>query len=320
MIKYSIIIPVYNAEKYITECVNSLLQDRDDYEIIIVDDCSSDNSFEICKKFINEKIKIFKQKQNLGVSAARNLGIDKSRGEYILFVDSDDYVSSDYFNVIENYSDLDLLCFGHYNHIIEENKDCESSMNCSVDYMNENSFNDLFLKSFFASPCNKVYKRDIIANNNIKFDTTCVCYEDFLFNVEYCKYINNFKVINNSLYYYRISNNINPIIKRKWGESFYVSNKVAQSINDFIISFKGEENLANIKRYIYSSFLVELEYTKISNGDYKESMNYVINNKYFNDAVNSIENCGKGLSLYKIAKKLKINFICKLIIEKYIKL
>ena len=92
---FSIIVPMYNAEKYIRICVNSILmQTFQDFELIIVDDCSTDNSYNICRELYgnNEKIHLFRHEKNQGPGIARNLGMENSRGEYIFFIDSDDAI------------------------------------------------------------------------------------------------------------------------------------------------------------------------------------------------------------------------------------
>ena len=105
MCKISIIVPVYNVEKYIAECIESVLnQNFEDYELILVDDGSKDNSLSICREYAekDERIRVF-SKENGGVSSARNFGFDKAEGEYITFIDSDDYVSPDYCSILLSY-------------------------------------------------------------------------------------------------------------------------------------------------------------------------------------------------------------------------
>ena len=92
--KVSVIIPVYNAQNYLSECIDSVLrQTMQDFEVICIDDGSSDDSYSILKKYeeTDERVVLLSQ-TNQGVSAARNVGIDKTRGEYIYFLDSDDYI------------------------------------------------------------------------------------------------------------------------------------------------------------------------------------------------------------------------------------
>ncbi len=92
----SIILPVYNAEKFVEETINSILnQTYSNIELIIVEDCSTDNSLNIIKKFSDKRIKVFNFKENKGVAIARNYGVDKSEGEYLAFIDSDDIWKKD---------------------------------------------------------------------------------------------------------------------------------------------------------------------------------------------------------------------------------
>ena len=119
MPKISVIIPVYNAEKYLKRCMQSLLQQKfDDYELICVDDGSPDN----CGKMLDEyasiypQVKVFHQK-NAGVSSARNLGLDNAKGDYITFVDPDDYVARNYFVTLGDLvseGEKDLYIFSLY--------------------------------------------------------------------------------------------------------------------------------------------------------------------------------------------------------------
>ena len=95
----SIVVPIYNGEKYIEDCIESILkQTYSDWELILIDNASTDDSYEICKEFADrdDRIQVFHQYRNVGVSAARNLGIEKSKGEFVTFIDADDWVETDY--------------------------------------------------------------------------------------------------------------------------------------------------------------------------------------------------------------------------------
>lgn len=199
----SIVIPVYNAEKYLHECLESIVnQTYNNIEIILVNDGSKDSSKEICEYFVKKykNIKFINQK-NKGVSSARNEGIKKATGEYILFVDSDDYIDK---NMIE------LL----YNAIIDT--DSELSI-CNV-YGNKSFENipsiidrktalDLILDKdkFRGYPVNKLYKskyvKKILFNPNIR-----IC-EDLLFNCQYISMINKISIVNEYLYHYNRNEN-----------------------------------------------------------------------------------------------------------------
>jgi len=115
MPKVSFIVPIYNKERFLNRCLDSILNQTDfDYEVIMVDDGSTDASPVICKKYINSRFKYIYQ-NNAGVSAARNTGIDAATGEYLAFIDADDWIASNYISVIYSYAkntNADILCFG----------------------------------------------------------------------------------------------------------------------------------------------------------------------------------------------------------------
>ena len=119
--KFSIIVPIYNAEKYLSECLDSILfQNYEHFEVIMVDDGSTDNSNEICQFYCNkdDRFKLIVQK-NQGVSSARNKALELVTGNFILFVDSDDILLSNSLKFIEKkIKDNDLLCFGYYKYYL----------------------------------------------------------------------------------------------------------------------------------------------------------------------------------------------------------
>ena len=165
--KYSLIVPVYNAEKTLQRCIDSVLaQSFTDYELILVNDGSSDGSAAICS--VNSaKYSCIKYicKDNGGVSSARNLGIESAAGEYILFLDSDDYISDNYFNVLNGIysnSSPDLVIFGAQAVGGAEQK-------CQTGCFFENSPDGIAMRIAqamqeynFSSVCNKAFKRTII--------------------------------------------------------------------------------------------------------------------------------------------------------------
>lgn len=148
----SIIVPIYNAEKYLGECVDSILgQTYENFELILVDDGSSDNSGKICDEYAakHERIKVI-HKENGGVSSARNTGLDNAKGEYITFVDSDDTIDKQYLElmykrIIETDSDM---CFCHFDRF-DENEFVEYIEEIPEDLIVD--FNDLKFKKFINS-------------------------------------------------------------------------------------------------------------------------------------------------------------------------
>lgn len=204
---FSIIIPVYNAEKTITACLESILcQEFLNYEIVCVDDGSSDKSYEILKSYekVNDKINIYR-KQNEGVSSARNYGIEKARGEWIFFVDSDDLINRETLNILyanlANYN-TDLILFKiapFKNNKVKQQRNLNITKMLSKEDVIKSLFCDFSIKGYV---CNKLFKKSIILSNNVKFDTELTINEDLVFCNEYCQYITNAICINLPLYYY----------------------------------------------------------------------------------------------------------------------
>lgn len=209
--RFSVIIPVYQAEKTIARCLDSLMSEQfQDYELLVINDGSTDKSAEICRKYAQDNAIIrYYEKENGGVSSARNYGLDRAQGEYVLFVDSDDYVADNYFTSINHaLSDhsAELLLFGFYNtqtnniaHNYDDFSEVESSRIAEriAGLMVGNRFNSLWLKCF---------KNDIIQKNQIRFDETVAIAEDFLFIFSYVLHISSVKAIPLSLYYVDESN------------------------------------------------------------------------------------------------------------------
>ena len=196
--KISIVIPVYNSEKTIGKTISSILkQTYENFEIILVDDGSTDESQSIIKSFDDKRI-IYNVQENQGVSTARNNGIALASGEYISFIDSDDMVKEcfleDFIKALDKNPDADLITCKFVR--IKSTEDYESNesdkLNSQAKEENEAyeeySGNKIykFLYEEFNGYCfNKIYKKSIIDENNIRFDKTIFMGEDLLFNFEF---------------------------------------------------------------------------------------------------------------------------------------
>lgn len=200
----SIIIPTYNSSKYIIRCINSIISQSTklEYEIIVVNDGSTDNTEEVLSNIGDNRV-ICYHKKNGGVSIARNFGMEKSNGEYLTFIDSDDYISKNYFSTIEHLlGAYDLICFGY--NAINGRKKIEYSYNVDlfkISDLNEN-FNYLFKFCFFNPVWNKIYKRDLIKDG---FEINQRLGEDLIFNLNYLRNANTVKNIKDPLYNYCIN-------------------------------------------------------------------------------------------------------------------
>lgn len=208
---YSIIIPVYNAESTMHRCLDSLTNQRfSDYEILLINDGSTDNSDAICREYADVNSKIcYVSKENGGVSSARNLGLEQAKGEYVLFVDSDDYVSEDYFDVINQEltrHNPDLLMFGYRNvgGISAERDTGEFYEDDEVGAAKRISFS--MRQYLFSSLWSKVFKRKIIEKNGLRFRTDLSIGEDQLFIFSYAMHIQSISSIDALLYNVDVSN------------------------------------------------------------------------------------------------------------------
>ncbi len=211
--KYSVIIPAYNCEKTIEATVKSVLNSGLlNYEIIVVNDGSKDNTKDVCDKLAqiySEVICI--HKENGGVSSARNRGIDEAKGEYMLFMDSDDTYETQGFkktNEILKKHNPDLLIFGLSFDYYKETHIYRSDI---LAYPFEgvlepgqwsNDFSSLFDYNALSSACNKIFKTKIIKESRLYFNKDVFLMEDFLFVLEYLEHTKNILFIKDALYHY----------------------------------------------------------------------------------------------------------------------
>lgn len=208
----SIIVPVFNVEKYIIQCVDSILsQTYNNFELLLIDDGSTDNSGKICDDyaFKDERIKVF-HKKNEGVSSARNFGLDNASGEWITFVDSDDWLD-----------ETALTCF------IEENLQDDTFYvgqglrveNNELKYWPSRYYKGIVVLEsvedyslldevlVYGTPWGKLYNSQIIKKYNIRFDNNLSIHEDHCFYFEYILHVKRIQVIDKVCYYYRVEGN-----------------------------------------------------------------------------------------------------------------
>ncbi len=214
MTDISIIVPIYNAEKYLNKCIKSLInQTKEELEFILVNDGSIDTSEEIVKSYKDKRIKYFKN-PNQGIGKTRNFGIDKATGKYIMFLDSDDYLREDACKTLYNKAEeekLDLVICNFYRE--EEDKPLEEikmkEFNNTTLKENKNLLLDINL-----SPWNKLYKRSLLEKNKIKF-VEDLKYEDAPFVIEAMYKAKKIGLVNKPLNYYVIHNNSETTVRDK---------------------------------------------------------------------------------------------------------
>lgn len=203
-IKVSIIIPVYNAERYISKCIESIIEQAfKDFEIILIDDGSTDGSGLICDGYANKYSNIQAIHQsNSGVSSARNLGIAQSKGTYLTFVDADDYVGPDFLYRLTQGPDFDFVYANSC--IIGKDHPCIVEEEYKAEIFDKQSFETHFCKIPLAklAPWNKLYRRSIVEQHHIRFNEKLHYGEDTLFVLEFLNHCKSILLCGLVPYYY----------------------------------------------------------------------------------------------------------------------
>ncbi|MDD2376019.1 MAG: glycosyltransferase family 2 protein [Clostridia bacterium] len=251
----TIIVPCYNVEKYIQQCIDSILnQIYGNIQLILIDDGSTDNTNEVIQKSIaNSKNTIYIKNKNSGVSNARNIGIKNATGEYIMFVDSDDYISK---NMIKNMYRLitkynsDLVKCNISKEYIEGNLvKFETPIYSRVKYLDNKNFSKTIYKKILStetmnSACFSLFKTNIIKENNLLFREDVYNGEDAMFFMNYIDLCKNIVYTPASYYHYVIRNN------GLTGTGISME-KLWDSKLKFIQELKNKEEKWNLKNYNY---------------------------------------------------------------------
>lgn len=268
MPKVSIIIPVYNGENYIRKCLDSILnQEYKDFEVLIVDDNSLDNSLSILKEYENNdnRVIVFHLDKNIGVSSGRNVALEKAKGEYIQFVDCDDYIVRDatknFVRAMEK-SDVDMV-ISHFYRVVGDVLSLKGDIDKNI-MLSRAEYVEIMAENpadyYYGVLWNKLYKREIIKQNNIRFDENVSWCEDFIFNMEYLLHVNNIESIMSPTYYYvktegslvsKSINSLTNIVRMKLS--------VLEYYNDFFRKIYNDDN--PIKRK-FNAYKFIFDYSK----------------------------------------------------------
>lgn len=258
----SVIVPVYNSAKVIERMLDSLVaQTEKNIEIIVIDDGSTDESGPILEKYASryEMISVFHQ-PNSGVSAARNRGIQKASGKFLMFADADDYVHPDMVRISlaeQEKKDYDLIIFGYDMIRHCNNKEVRNCVNFSdAEYTDSQKIReDLFeiIARGINSPCNKLYRKRVISQNEIYFDEALQQGEDFNFNLEYLLHVESLKGIPDSLYYYEVDYGSSTTVYR--ADYFERRLKALEKMTQTLERFSIENNIYDwmLLKSIYGS-------------------------------------------------------------------
>lgn len=321
MCLFSVIIPVYNEEEYISRCLQSLIaQTMNDYEVIIVDDGSGDHSIEICKKFQSKfrYCSIISHTKNMGASAARNSGIKYATGSYIVFLDSDDTLSPYFFETlipkIKKYNYPDILEF-LMNYIEKDN--C-SSIQGTI--LNEGLYERQFLKDIFI-PVHlecvrndeysytlfntlRVIRRLLITENHIMFNVNVKRWEDWSFAIQIFLCANNMVVVKMPLYNYFENKAGNRINYQPETFSFVVQSykEIDQVVGDRYDTFS--DYAVERKIVQFENCITEIFFQEYSDDRRKQYIYNILHNDYFQKVLSF---SGKETKWYSIWELLKDN-------------
>ena len=279
--KFSIIVPTYNREEYIIKCIDSILdQTYDNFEAIIIDDGSTDNTDNLVKKYHDKRIKYFKN-TNHGIGYSRNFGLNKAKGDYIFFLDSDDYLDENMLeNVLKEIKNHDILIF-NYKEIFES--DNHILLNSFDEFDNYTLLDHPeLINKINLGPCNKVFSSKLFKNKENRFPED-IKYEDFPFIIKLFKEAKSIKC--SPLY-------LTNVIVHKGGETLTVDSRVfdifkgldmvkdtlsdkeyknelnkliVRKITTYTISQRTQKNKSLINKFIDEAFI----YLKNNVKDYK---------------------------------------------------
>lgn len=241
----SIVVPIYNASQTLRRCIDSILQQTFvEFELLLINDGSKDNSGAICDEYAqkDKRVRVF-HKENGGVSSARNLGLDNVQGEWVTFIDSDDWVAHDY---IENlYASLkigtDLVI--SFSTLIHNDGGRQKPSNVSS-LLVKGNFQSLFVDynlHIYTSPWGKLYKRSIIEKHSMRFCEEMHIGEDLLFLYSYMLNVEKIYLTSYSGYYY----------------CFELSDTLTKRINSFESEYVGYKNISNVIDRIEKEWFLE---------------------------------------------------------------
>lgn len=259
--KISIIIPCYNVGPYLSRCVESVLaQSYSDFEVILIDDGSTDTTLEKCKEYAKKdyRIRVFSHK-NKGVSFARNRGIKEAKGEFIMFVDGDDYIEANYIErfYFEKGKGKWVIC-GFVNVISNQTIKNTYYSELLKLFPNQKVKKRDYLKILeyysLSSPCARIYEKDIIIDNGLFFQENLSYQEDLVFNLNYLSYVEQVILLDYYGYYYVQNQNSST---NKWHQNFDQIHFLFKKMVPLIID---EDDKLIIQKFLLNTIL-----RKISN-------------------------------------------------------
>lgn len=226
----SIIVPVYNAEQYLHRCIDSILtQSHSDFELLLVDDGSPDNCGAICDEYAakDTRVRVF-HKENGGVSSARNFGIEQAQGEWVSFVDSDDWIASEFLERLIQKPDADFILGG----VVRSTGKVDVFPEKKYEVQEISEFIDSYINVLLLrTPWGKLLRRNIIVDNHIRFDEQMKYGEDTIFVYQYLCFCHSIRTVEASNYNY-LQNQYSGKYRHSFSDVDYALKKTEDSIAD----------------------------------------------------------------------------------------
>ena len=269
----SIIIPVYNAERYLHQCIESVIaQTFEDWEAILVNDGSKDDSLAICQEYAakDKRIKVI-DKSNGGPSSARNKGLENAQGEYIYFMDADDWIETKFLEIFvrngikdayetrqryyENEDcDYDIIFQGFVREFSDGRKEESFAMDADTSVMSkEEIICRLYKEHVYGWSWCKLFRREIIERHHIRFDESLRLWEDELFTSEFLKYAEKVSTVNSHLYHYMYYPNSLMQTNNTYLKRLFLSERM----NEALMPIANDE----LKEYINTTYNKNLKYS-----------------------------------------------------------
>ncbi|WP_194191071.1 glycosyltransferase family 2 protein [Clostridium chrysemydis] len=292
--KVSIIVPVYNGEKYIKRAIYSTInQEYKDLEIIIINDGSTDNTLKIIKNIEDKRIRII-NKKNTGVSNSRNIGLDNATGDFVMFLDADDYLDSKIVLKLMRYAMPKTMVFCDNYEVFKNKTDIRKVFGKNEKEIAKKDILREITKGNLGLVCSKLIHIDIIKNNKIRFDENLKLSEDQLFFLEIASKCEKFKYIKESLYYYDRRNELSATnsYKKNLLKNYLLLQDKTENIlkNEFKIEDK-EKNILNEKLFNSFKEVLRNEVAELKIKDYK----------------NRFKNIGELIS--EVGKRIDFNYV-----------
>lgn len=323
--RFSVIMPVYNVEKYLNNAVNSVLsQTFGDFELILVEDASPDNCAALCDNLANtdKRIKVIHNKINSGLGGARNTGFDKAQGEFVLFMDSDDYWATDTLEILNREVDgFDITVFGIKRFFEDKNgktykTESLSPTPCVTDSLKSSGqlLVELNKAGVFPFAWNKAYNRKFLLSCSHQFENTKLI-EDFLFNVFLFGKTEKIKVISDCLYNYRKP--AHQTLASSYSPEFLELSKRKFALEKELLEKTGVDNEENLQ-FIYYVFVKHLlsyfvRNRVLSKKEQRQKISLALADPTVKEILSQYKPNGFAMKIIVYTLKTEKNYLCYLL-------